>query len=81
MKFNVMIQSSLGATNGNRRFALLGGLQPSNALMRKGVLTMTIGEMIGVLGVLATFFGLGYMIGSDNAKKQPPALETTVALL
>lgn len=34
---------------------------------------MTVFEFLGALGVLASFFTLGYMIGSDNAKKQPPA--------
>jgi len=40
---------------------------------RKGVLSMTVIELIGVLAALATFFGLGYTIGFNNAKKQPPA--------
>ena len=35
-------------------------------------MTMTINELIGLLGLLTTVFALGYMIGSDNAKKQPP---------
>lgn len=34
---------------------------------------MNVFEFLGVLGVLASFFMLGYTIGSDNAKKQPPA--------
>lgn len=30
---------------------------------------MTVNELIGLLGALASFFGLGYMIGSDKVKK------------
>lgn len=33
---------------------------------------MTINELIGLLGLLIAVFTLGYTIGSDNAKKQPP---------
>lgn len=50
----------VGTTNG-RRLALL--------LKSKGVLPMSINELIGLLGAFASFFGLGYMIGSDKAKK------------
>ena len=38
-------------------------------LKSKGVLPMSINELIGLLGAFASFFGLGYMIGSDKAKK------------
>ncbi len=68
MKFNVMIQSAVGATCNGRRFTLLGGLQPSNALMRKGVLTMTILDVVAVVSLAFTALMIGFSIGK-NAKR------------
>lgn len=58
---------SLGTTN-DRRLALARGFYYP-LCHSKGVLPMTVNELIGLLGALASFFGLGYMIGSDKVKK------------
>lgn len=59
---------SLGTTCNGKRFALLGGSQPSNAIFAKGGVAMNITEIIAVITLAFTTFMFGFWIGT-NAKR------------
>ena len=65
--FNIMLESFIGTTNG-RRFALFGGHATLQCFLQKGVIPMTILDVVAVIGIVLTALQIGFSFGR-NAKR------------